>query len=120
MARIVTPLTNTQVKQAKSKEKLYKLSDGGGLQLRIKTTGAKSWLFDYFKPITKKRSSMGFGTYPEVSLAQARKKRDEAKALLAQDIDPKEQKDDLLREKQLAASNTFKSCLLYTSPSPRD
>ena len=109
MARIVTPLTNTQVKQAKAKDKLYKLADGGGLQLRVKTTGTKSWLFDYFKPITKKRSSMGFGTYPEVSLAQARKKRDDAKVLLAQDIDPKEQKDDHLREKQLAASNTFES-----------
>ena len=36
MARIVTPLTNTQVKQAKPKEKLYKLADGGGLQLRVK------------------------------------------------------------------------------------
>lgn len=109
MARIVTPLTNTQVKQAKAKDKQYKLSDGGGLQLRVKPTGAKSWLFDYFKPITKKRSSMGFGTYPDVSLAQARKKRDEAKSLLAQEIDPKQQKDDQLREKQLAASNTFES-----------
>ncbi|QBY02942.1 DUF4102 domain-containing protein [Thalassotalea sp. HSM 43] len=109
MARIVTPLTNTQVKQAKPKDKLYKLADGGGLQLRVKPTGAKSWLFDYFKPITKKRSSMGFGTYPEVSLADARKKRTHARELLAQDIDPKEHKEDELREKQLAASNTFKS-----------
>jgi hypothetical protein len=53
MTRTVTPLTNTQVKQAKDKGKQYKLSDGGGLQLRVKPTGAKSWLFDYFKPITK-------------------------------------------------------------------
>ncbi len=109
MARIVVPLTNTQVKQAKAKDKLYKLADGAGLQLRVKPTGAKSWLFDYFKPVTKKRSSMGFGTYPEVSLAQARKKRDEARELLAQEIDPKEHKDDQLRDKQLAAKHTFES-----------
>jgi len=83
MARNVTPLTNTEVKQAKSKNKLYKLSDGGGLQLRVKPTGAKSWLFDYFKLLTKKRSSIGFGTSPEVSLAEARKKRVAARELLA-------------------------------------
>ncbi|WNC70917.1 integrase domain-containing protein [Thalassotalea psychrophila] len=109
MARGVTPLTNTQVKQAKPKDKQYKLSDGSGLQLRIKPSGAKSWLFDYVKPVTKKRSSMGFGTYPEVTLADARKKRAQARELLAQDIDPKEFKEDQLREKQLAASNTLKS-----------
>jgi len=44
MARSVVPLTNTQVKQAKAKDKLYKLADGAGLQLRVKPTGAKSWL----------------------------------------------------------------------------
>lgn len=109
MARSVVPLTNTQVKQAKAKDKLYKLADGAGLQLRVKPTGAKSWLFDYFKPMTKKRSSMGFGVYPEVSLAQARKKRDDARALLAQNVDPKEYKEDKLREQQLAANHTLKS-----------
>ena len=109
MARGVTPLTNTQVKQAKPKDKQYKLSDGSGLQLRIKPSGAKSWLFDYVKPVTKKRSSMGFGTFPEVTLAEARKKRVQARELLAQDIDPKEFKEDQLRDKQLAASHTLKS-----------
>ncbi|MFT5760483.1 MAG: hypothetical protein ACI9LM_005270 [Alteromonadaceae bacterium] len=61
MAKLTNPLTNTEVKQAKPKDKLYKLSDGGGLLLRVKPTTSKSWLFDYFKPITKKRSSMHFG-----------------------------------------------------------
>ena len=45
MARTTT-LTNTKVKQAKPKDKVYKLSDGGGLQLRVKTNGTKSWLLD--------------------------------------------------------------------------
>jgi integrase len=61
------------------------------------------------QPYTKKRTSISFGTYPEISLAQARKKRTEAKELLAQDIDPKEHRDDKHREQILAASHTLKS-----------
>jgi hypothetical protein len=108
MARTTT-LTNTEVKQAKPKDKVYKLSDGGGLQLRIKPNGTKYWLLDYFKPFIKKRTSLGLGAYPEVSLAEARKKRVAARELLAKDIDPKEHKDDKHREQVLAANNTFKS-----------
>tara|TARA_R110001583_G_scaffold105804_3_gene253838 strand:+ start:94 stop:1332 length:1239 start_codon:yes stop_codon:yes gene_type:complete len=108
MARTTT-LTNTEVKQAKPKDKVYKLSDGGGLQLRIKPNGTKSWLLDYFKPFTKKRTSLGLGAYPEISLAEARKKRVAARELLAKDIDPKEFKDDKHREQVLSASNTLKS-----------
>jgi integrase len=108
MARTTT-LTNTEVKQAKPKDKVYKLSDGGGLQLRVKPNGTKSWLLDYFKPFTKKRTSLGLGAYPEVSLAEARKKRVAARELLAKDIDPKEHKDDKHREQVLAATNTLKS-----------
>lgn len=112
MARIVTPLTNTQVNQAKPTDRMYKLSDGGGLQLRVKPSGSKTWLFDYVKPHNKKRSSMGFGVYPEVTLAQARAKRDEARRLLAQSIDPKEHKDEGVRQKELANSQTLKAVAL--------
>ena len=86
----VTPLTNTEVKQAKPKDKAYKLSDGGGLQLRIRPNGTKTWLLDYLKPYTKARTSMSFGSYPDVSLADARKKRQDAKDLLADNVDPKD------------------------------
>ena len=109
MAKLTKPLTNTEVKQAKPKDKVYKLSDGGGLLLRVKSNGFKTWIFDYYKPHSKSRTSIGFGSYPEVSLAQARKKRDEARELIAQEIDPKEYKDDQLRDKQLAAKHTFES-----------
>jgi integrase len=109
MAKLTNPLTNTKVKQAKPKDKLYKLSDGGGLLLRVKPNGFKTWIFDYYKPHTKSRTSIGFGAYPEVSLANARKKRDHARELIAQNIDPKEYKDDKHREQLLSASNTFKS-----------
>ena len=64
MAIVIKPLTDTQVKKAKSKEKLYTLSDGGGLQLRIKPNGSKLWLFDYKRPYTKKRTCVSFGSYP--------------------------------------------------------
>lgn len=101
------PLTNTEVKQAKPREKVYKLSDGKGLQLRIKTNGNKSWLLDYVKPHTSKRTSMGLGGYPEVSLAEARKLRDKARELIAKDINPKEQKDKDKREQQEKHANTF-------------
>ncbi len=53
MARTVQPLTNTQVKQAKPKDKVYDLSDGGGLQLRIKPNGSKLWNFFYPRPTTQ-------------------------------------------------------------------
>jgi trehalose/maltose hydrolase-like predicted phosphorylase len=87
MARTTKPLTNTEVKQAKSREKVYALSDGGGLQLRVKPNSSKLWQFDYYRPYTKKRTSLSFGSYPEISLADARRKRDEARELVAKDID---------------------------------
>ncbi|CCQ12451.1 Phage integrase [Pseudoalteromonas luteoviolacea B = ATCC 29581] len=106
MAR-TKPLTDTEIKHAKPKEKVYKLSDGGGLQLRIKPNGNKSWLLDYLKPYTKKRTAIGLGGYPEVPLADARKKRDKFRELLAKDIDPKEYKDEHERVQVEAALNTF-------------
>jgi len=101
------PLTNTEVKQAKPREKVYKLSDGKGLQLRVKPNGNKSWLLDYVKPHTAKRSSIGFGGYPEVSLADARKLRDSARQALAKGIDPKEHKDEIKRVQKEKHANTF-------------
>ena len=93
MAR-TTQLTVKTIESAKGKEKVYKLSDGDGLQLRVRPSGNKSWLFDYVKPTTKKRSSIGLGGFPEVSLANARKLRDKNRELVAKGIDPKEYKDD--------------------------
>jgi len=106
MAR-TKPLTNTEVKNAKPKDKVYKLSDGDGLQLRIKPNGNRSWLLDYIKPVTKKRTSIGLGGYPDVSLADARKVRTDFRKLLKQDIDPKEYKEEYARKQSEAALNTF-------------
>lgn len=107
MARTAKPLTNTEVKQTKPKEKLYKLSDGGGLQLWVKPNGTKSWIFDYMKPYTKSRVNLSFGSYPSLSLANARIKREEARKLLAKDVDPKEHRDEQERLKELKHNNTL-------------
>jgi integrase len=107
MARMTKPLTNTEVKQAKPKDKVFKLSDGGGLQLRIRPNGTKSWLFDYKRPYIDKRANISFGAYPSIGLAEARIKREEAKELLAKDIDPKEHRDDLSRKQELEHNNTL-------------
>lgn len=94
MARTTRPLTNTEIKQAKPRQKEYNLSDGAGLALRIKPNGSKYWIFNYSRPYTKKRANISFGAYPSLSLANARKQRDTARELLAQNIDPKEHKDE--------------------------
>jgi len=107
MARTTKPLTNTEVKQAKPKDKVYSLSDGGGLQLRVKPNGSRLWLFDYYRPYTKKRTSLSFGSFPAVSIAEARAKRQQAKSLLAKDIDPKEHREETERSIEAAHSNTL-------------
>jgi len=109
MAIVIKPLTNTQIKQAKPKEKLYTLSDGGGLQLRIKPNGSKLWLFDYRRPYTKKRTCLSFGSYPDIALADARRKRAEARGLLAKDIDPQEHREEEARLNESAYSNTLEN-----------
>ncbi len=91
-------LKNIQLQKSKPKEKEYNLSDGAGLSLRIKPNGSKLWLFNYYRPITKKRANISFGSYPDVTLAQAREKRREARALLAEFIDPQDHKSEQLRE----------------------
>ena len=112
MARRTKPLTNTEVDKAKPREKVYKLADGEGLQLRIKPNGSKAWLFDYFKPISKTRTSISFGAYPEVSLKTAREHKVVARELLAQDIDPKEHRDNT---KQIALEAHSKTLQLVAA-----
>jgi hypothetical protein len=107
MANKTNPLTNTEVKQAKPREKEYNLIDGKGLALRIRPSGSKIWLFNYVHPYTKKRVNLGFGQYPSVTLAQARSEREKARALLAQNIDPKENKTTESLKVQEAELNTL-------------
>lgn len=107
MARTTKALTNTEVLQAKPREKEYNLSDGEGLMLRVKPNGSKIWLFNYYHPQTKKRKNISFGIYPELTLAEAREKRLATRRVLAQRIDPKYQREKTQREEIAALENTF-------------
>lgn len=113
MARTTIPLNATTLKSAKydvdGKNILY---DGDGLQLRIKPNGSKTWVFNYTKPISKKRTNIGFGTYPEVSLNDARTKRRAARELLAKGIDPREHRDEQTRQLAEASENTLHAVTL--------
>lgn len=107
MANSTKPLTDTEVKQAKPREKEFSLGDGKGLYLRVKPTGSKLWIFNYTHPHTKKRANLGLGTYPELSLVEARKQVQTFNALLATGFDPKAERDAKAREAQEAHANTF-------------
>lgn len=109
MARQTLPINPTQLTNVKPREKEFNLADGGGLMLRVKPTGFKSWLFNYSHPITKKRSNIGIGTYPNMSLAQARDIRKDFLALIEQGIDPKTHREEEQQRKQDASSNTFQA-----------
>lgn len=102
-----TRLTETKIKQANPKDKDYALGDGNGLQLRIRINGSKLWMFIYTHPFTKKRVTMGFGPYPEVSLAQARKMTLEARELVAIDKDPKEEREVTRYQQRAATEHTL-------------
>ena len=108
MAIKTTPLTDTQIKSLKATNKDKKYFDGGGLFLLVKSTGVKFWRFKYKKPISNKETLLSFGKYPEVSLQQARKQRDEARELIKQGIDPQEHKAELEQRKQDEITSTFK------------
>lgn len=89
MPRQVTPLTVTKIDRAKPGEKLIKLSDGGGLALWIYPGGQKSWRISYLRPSDRKQDGLLIGEYPALSLAQARERREQIRADLAQGLDPK-------------------------------
>lgn len=109
MARTARPLTDTEIRQAKPKDKEYSLADGKNLYLRIRTIGSKVWVLNYYRPGTKQRANVGLGAYPDVSLAAARKKADELRTVLAEGIDPKEHRDDKQRAQTEQYANTFES-----------
>lgn len=90
MPKHVTPLNDTQIRNAKPKDKDYTLTDGDGLALLIKDNGSKLWRFRY--TFDGKRYMAGFGVYPIVSLAMAREKRTVYQQNISNGINPTEQK----------------------------
>ena len=108
MARLVKPLTATQVNNAKTKAAMYKMFDGGGLFLQVNPSGGKYWKMKYRKD-DGKEGLLSFGSYPAVSLEQARRKRDEARAHKAAGLDPGEVKRHEKAERTERAKNTFEA-----------
>jgi integrase len=90
MARRVVPLTDKKVKSIKPNDKEQLFSDGQGLQLRVMPNGTKSWRFVYKSPSNGKRTNLTLGTYPTLSIANARKKAEGFRELIIMDIDPKQ------------------------------
>lgn len=86
MPKRILPLTDAQVRNAKPREKEYKLSDGLGLHVLVTPSGGKLWRLQYL--FGGKQKTAFFGAYPVISLTEARKQRDEAKGMLAAGIDP--------------------------------
>ncbi|AOS96731.1 Prophage CP4-57 integrase [Microbulbifer aggregans] len=103
------PLTELQVKQAKPKDKDYKLSDERGMHLLVKKTGAKYWRLKYRHPHTRKERQLALGVYPETSLKRARKLRDDARQLLLDGVDPCDHRKARQVENLDAATNTFEA-----------
>lgn len=104
----ITPLTDTEIKNAKPKDKEYTLPDGNGLQLNIKPDGRKVWEIRY--TVEGKAKKTTGGTYPAVTLAKARSKRDELKAKVSDGIDPIQEKRE--RKAIIEAKETEKQSLL--------
>ena len=79
-------LKDTKIRTAKPRERMYRLADGEGLCLQVESNGAQGWRFRY--RFQGRQKMISLGTYPEVPLALARKRRDEARAHVADHIDP--------------------------------
>lgn len=103
-------LTNIQIKQAKAQGKPYKLADGKGMYLYVTVKGQRYWRLDY--RFGGKRKTLALGVYPEVSLADARSKREDARTQIGNGIDP----SDVQRAKKVTQAqsqeNSFKALAL--------
>lgn len=110
MAKQIKPLTELQIRNAKPKDKDYKLRDGEGLYIHIKKNGKKVFRIDY--RYFGKRNTYTIGEYPQISLKQARKIKSEIKDLINQGIDPNTYKKEQQRQKQLEQHNHLTSFVI--------
>ena len=99
------PLSDAALRNAKPKDKPYKLADGDGLYLLIKPDGGRYWRLKY--RFAGKEKVLALGVYPEVTLAEAREARDEARRLLKRGTDPSAERKERKHAELTAAANTF-------------
>jgi integrase len=100
-------LTDLKVKAAKAAEKPYKLTDERGLHLLVKPNGGRYWRWSY--RFMGKQKTMALGTYPDIGLADARSRRDEARRLLAGGVDPSEDRKAQRTQRSERAANSFEA-----------
>ncbi|MBQ4769883.1 tyrosine-type recombinase/integrase [Pectobacterium versatile] len=100
-------LTDIKIKKARPQDKPYTLNDGNGLSLLVDSKGTKGWRFRY--RFAGKPKMISFGNYDRVSLADARRQREEARALLAQGINPSDSRRADKLALQFSADNTFEA-----------
>ena len=105
--RCKATLTPSAVANAKPQAKPCKLRDERGMYLLVQPTGARLFRMDYRRPGTGKRHTLALGVFPDVSLKQARERRDQARKLLADGIDPGEKRQADKAAKRQAAADTF-------------
>ena len=108
-----TMLTDAKIKAVKAGAKDYRLGDSGQLYLQVTKAGGRLWRMNYTygrnaqgKP---KQKTLSFGAYPTVTLSQARAKRDKAKSLLADGLDPAEERRSVEQARETAVRNSFRS-----------
>lgn len=113
MAKPITPLTEIKIKNAKPKDKDYKLSDGRGLYLLVSKSGGKHWKLKY--NFDGKEKKLSLGAYPEISLLQARSLREKYRSDIANDINPhaeKQIKKEAQKVEAVINLNTFEKIAL--------
>ncbi|HHY2116874.1 TPA: tyrosine-type recombinase/integrase [Acinetobacter baumannii] len=100
-------LSDSKIKTLKPTEKMYRILDAERLYIEVRPSGKKIWRFKY--TLNGKEGTISFGEYPSVSLADARKRKEDAKALLAKGINPVEDRNQKEEEKRSATNNSFKA-----------
>lgn len=98
-------LTDVQIKKAQPKDKAYKLTDGSGLYLQVAKNGGKWWRFKYL--FEGKEKLLSLGVYPNISLAEARNRRQDARTLVAKGIDPSADRKAAKEKKAERSANSF-------------
>jgi len=100
-------LTDTAIRKTKPTDADQKLRDVRDLYLLLRPNGSRWWRWDYRRPITGKRNTLSLGTYPDVSLGDARERHTQARKLLAAGVDPGENRKAIKAARAESAANSF-------------
>lgn len=100
-------LTDTAIRNAKAKDRPYKMADAQGMHLLVKPNGGKYWHLKY--RFAGKEKILALGVYPETTLAEAREKRTQARKLLLSNLDPSQTKKEEKRQTILKSENNFEA-----------